>query len=405
MRSKNPFFTVLIIGAVMVMLSGCSMEDSMEELGRLMGLVPAAESYYEESVNEGTIIEEETAEPEAIDPAEIEFETSEPSEPAEPEPDITTVTVSATGDCAIGRVHIHGYNLSFEDYYDRNGPDYFMKNVREIFREDDFTLINCECTLTNETVHVDKEYCIKGYPEYVQILSGSSVEGATLGNNHNADYGEQSLVDTEETLDGAGIQYALNDHYGIYETESGIRIGFVSVSMLGDFPTRSSYMETGLTALRDQVDILIACPHMGIERENYANSNQVAFFRQCVDWGADLVVGNHPHVLQGMEVYKGKVIAYSLGNFCFGANHNPSDYDTVILQQTFTFVDGELQNQINARIIPCSVSSEKNNNNYQPTPYEEAEDIDRVITKMNDFSKGLGDIYFDADGALRPRLD
>ncbi|MCR5053883.1 MAG: CapA family protein [Lachnospiraceae bacterium] len=339
----------------------------------------------------------EAYEPEYTEPVIPEADTQ--PEP-EPQPDIKTVTVSATGDCAIGRVHVHGYAESFEDYYDRFGPDYFLEGVRPVFEADDFTLVNCECCLTNETVHVDKEYCIKGYPEYVQIFSGSSVEGATLGNNHNADYGPNSLEETKLAMEWAGISYALNDITGTYETPEGIKIGFVSVSMLGDFPTRSAYMENGLKSLRDQVDILIACPHMGIERENYANGNQQSFMRNCIDWGADLVIGNHPHVLQGSEVYNGKVIMYSLGNFCFGANHNPSDYDTVIYQQTFTFVDGTLQNDINAKIIPCSISSVTGNNTYHPTIYTSEEDIARVIGKMNDFSAHLGGTSFDGNGAL-----
>ncbi len=315
--------------------------------------------------------------------------------------DVKSVTITATGDCAIGRVQVHGYSQSFDDYYDRNGADYFMANVRGIFEEDDFTLVNCECCLTDVNTRVDKEYNIRGKPEYVQIFSGSSVEGATLGNNHSADYGAQSLLDTKENLTNAGIAWAYNDQVGTFETPDGIRIGFVSVSMLGDFVNRSAYMENGLKSLRDQVDLLIACPHMGVEKQNYANANQVAFFHNCVDWGADVVIGNHPHVLQGGEIYNGKVIMYSLGNFCFGANHNPSDYDTVLFQQTFVFADGKLRDRINAKIIPCSVSSESGNNNYQPRIYTEEADISRVIGKMNDFSASLGDaMYFDQDGHM-----
>ena len=380
---------------LLMLLSGCGFEDvigSVEGISDLFGAgdaEEAPETVYEEPEEYETFYDVEETVP----------------EPAEPEPDIVTVTVSATGDCAIGKVQVHGYPRSFDNYYDDNGPDYFLENVRPIFEADDFTLVNCECTLTNETAQEDKEYCIKGKPEYVQIFSGSSVEGATLGNNHNADYGEQSLYDTENTLTEAGIQYGLNDHYGIYETESGITIGFVSVSMLAD---RSAYLKEGLETLRDQVDILIACPHMGVERENYANGRQQEIFHNCVDWGADLVIGNHPHVLQGAEVYNGKVLMYSLGNFCFGANHNPNDYDTVIFQQTFTFVDGVMTDQIDAGIIPCSISSdppEAHNNNYQPTPYSQPEDIARVIEKMNDFSSGFsGTVYFDEQGNLRKRF-
>ena len=317
---------------------------------------------------------------------------------------VKAVTVSATGDCAIGRVQVHAYAGSFEDYYDRNGPDYFFDNVRDVFEQDDFTLVNCECVLTERNSRVDKEYNIRGKPEYAAIFSGSSVEGATLGNNHSADYGPESLEDTKKALTDAGISWAINDSVGRYVTPEGIRIGFVSASLLGDFARRSAYMENGLKSLRDEVDLLIACPHMGTELQNYAGAAQIEFFHNCVDWGADLVIGNHPHVLEGCEVYNGKVIMYSLGNFCFGANHNPKDYDTVIFQQTFSFVDGKPGNHINAKIIPCSVSSEQGNNNYQPRIYSDPENIARIIGKVNDFSEPLeSDAYFNEAGYLVTR--
>ena len=93
-------------------------------------------------------------------------------------------------------------------------------------------------------------------------------------------------------------------------------------------------------------------PHWGIERQYLANKNQTDLAHQLVDAGCDLVLGSHPHVLQTMEVYKGKMIAYSQGNFCFGANRNPKDKETMIYQQTFTFVDGVLQSGVNVHVIP-----------------------------------------------------
>ena len=335
-----------------------------------------------------------------MDP-EVEKTEEEPVEP-EPVDNNIYVTVSATGDCSLGKLQIHGYDGSFDAYYDSNGPDYFLQNVRDIFATDDFTLVNCEGVLTNETTHMDKEYVIKGRPEYAAILGNSSVEGASLGNNHTSDYGPQSLIDTKNALAGENIAYAINDEYGIYTTDSGIKIGFVSVSMLGDFQTRSNYMQTGLETLRPQVDLLIACVHMGIERENYANEDQQAFTHNCIDWGADLVVGNHPHVLQGMEIYNGKLIAYSLGNFCYGGAHNPSDFDTLVLQQTFCFSpDHTLLDSWDARIIPCRLSSVPSPNDFCPTPYTAAEDIARVIAKMNEFSSSNGTIQIDETGVIR----
>ena len=95
--------------------------------------------------------------------------------------------------------------------------------------------------------------------------------------------------------------------------------------------------------LREEgADLVIACCHWGIEGDHYPNDYQQKLAHQVIDWGADLLVGTHPHVLQGMELYNGKMICYSLGNFCFGGNRNPKDKDTAIYEQTFTFVDGVL---------------------------------------------------------------
>ena len=88
----------------------------------------------------------------------------------------------------------------------------------------------------------------------------------------------------------------------------------------------------------------------------------------AVDEGADLVIGSHPHVIQVYEKYNGRYIVYSLGNFCFGGNPNPSDKDCMIFQQTFTVTGNDVATDDNINVIPCSISSVSNSNNYQPTP-------------------------------------
>jgi poly-gamma-glutamate synthesis protein (capsule biosynthesis protein) len=92
-------------------------------------------------------------------------------------------------------------------------------------------------------------------------------------------------------------------------------------------------------------------------------------------------VGHHPHVLQGIEEYNGVNIVYSLGNFCFGGNKNPSDKDTMIYQQTFTFVDGQLVDDIQDNIIPCSLSSTSSYNDYRPTPAT-GDEAERILNKI-----------------------
>ena len=318
----------------------------------------------------------------------------------EPEPVITTVTISATGDCSLGALQTHAYSGSFHSYYDSKGEGYFFQNFKEIFEADDLTLINLECVLTNMTDRVEKTFNIKGKPEYTGIMTSSSIEAVSLGNNHSADYGPQSLVDTKNALDAAGILYAINDTISYYTTEDGIVIAMVSASVTGSGSSRDSYLLSGVKEARNKgADLVIASCHWGIEREHYPNGYQKNLGHALIDAGADLVVGNHPHVLQGVEEYNGKIIIYSLGNFSFGANRNPADKDTAVYQQTFTFVDGVLQTDITAKIIPSRLSSQDGYNNYQPA-IAEGEKASKIISRMNEYSAPYSGVYFDEQGNL-----
>ena len=339
-------------------------------------------------------------ETELVTELETELETETETESEEPEPTVQTVTISAVGDCALGPVQTKGYEGSFYEYYDTYGADYFFEGVKDIFSADDFTLVNLECVLTNETERVEKMWNIKGYPEYTDILKAGNVEACSLANNHTFDYGEVSHADTEAALDEAGILFGFNEKTAVYTTEDGVKIGIVSANLLSKSETDENYIRDGIEQLRnDGADIVIAYCHWGVETEHYPTSYQEETAHKIIDWGADLLIGAHPHVLQGIEVYNGKVICYSLGNFCFGANSNPSDKDTVIFQQTFTLVDGVLQPDVTANIIPCRVSSVTGKNDYQPTVLE-GEDKQKIIDRMNKYSGEYREQTFDENGNL-----
>ncbi|MFR5582577.1 MAG: CapA family protein [[Clostridium] scindens] len=134
--------------------------------------------------------------------------------------------------------------------------------------------------------------------------------------------------------------------------------------------------------------LIIVNFHWGIEREYLPNDTQKKLAHLAIDEGADLVIGHHPHVLQGVEKYKDKYIAYSLGNFCFGGNSNPEDKDTMIFQQTFTFKKGVVQKNDDIQMIPCSLSSATGYNDYCPTPLE-GDSKQRVLDKIEEYSKDL----------------
>lgn len=344
---------------------------------------------------------EETQSLEQLENSETETESVTETETEEVvEPEIKELTITATGDCTLGAVHTHSYKGSFHDYYDQYGPDYFFQNFQEIFEKDDMTLINLECVLTESTNRVEKKFNLKGKPEYTNVITSGDIEACSLGNNHASDYGSESHEDTKKFLEEAGIVYAYNDIVSYYTTEDDIVVGIVSTSVLSGRKTNRDYLLNGVETARTQgADIVIACCHWGIEREYYPNEYQRQLGHDLIDAGADLVVGNHPHVLQGMEYYNGKIICYSLGNFCFGGNKNPGEKNTAVFQQTFTFVDGVLQDEIHAKMIPSRVSGHNNYNDFQPMIANE-EQWKKIVEQMNTYSKPYSSLSFAEDGTI-----
>lgn len=320
---------------------------------------------------------------------------------APPEDNRQTITISAAGDCSLGNHQEQEYAFSFRQVYDQiEDEGYFFENVREYFDSDDMTIVNFEGVLTySEERDETRTYNIKGDPAYARLLTAGHIEAVSFANNHRLDYGTGGSDDTVAALEAEGILYAYDRNVGIYETEKGIRIGFVSVNEVAWGLGSEQLLAEGIGKLQQEgVDLILACCHWGVEKDNYPTENQQYLGRKCIDLGADLVIGHHPHVLQGVEEYNGKFIVYSLANFCFGANRNPVDKDTMIFRQTFTFVDGVKQEDRQVQIIPCSVSSVKDRNNFQPTPAQ-GEEASRIIGRINTYSQGFG-VVFAQDGTL-----
>ncbi|TGX99671.1 CapA family protein [Hominisplanchenecus murintestinalis] len=297
----------------------------------------------------------------------------------------TQITISLVGDCTLGTDEAFAYDTSLNAYQLYRGSDYFLQNVKTIFAEDDLTIINMEGPLTESTERNGEKFAFKGAPGFVDILSGSSVEAANLANNHSHDYGEQGFEDTKRILSDAGITAFGYDETALI-TIKGIKIGLVGIYELHDHLERARQLKDNIAKVKQEgADLIITIFHWGNERETIPDSNQMALGHIAIDYGADLVAGHHPHVLQGIEEYRGKYIVYSLGNFCFGGNSAPDDMDTMIFQQTFTIQSGEVLTDENITLIPCSISSETGFNNYQPTPAEGSE-AERILQKIDERS-------------------
>ena len=301
-----------------------------------------------------------------------------------------SLTLSVVGDCTLGTDETFDYDTSLNAYYENYGADYFLQNVKDIFSTDDLTIANFEGTLTDSDEREDKTFAFKAPASYASILTGGSVEAVNTANNHSHDYGNQSFDDTLAALDDAGIVHFGYDETAVMDVK-GIKVGLVGIYELYDHLEREQQLKDNIAKVKaDGAQLIVVIFHWGNETETVPDSNQTTLGRIAIDEGADLVCGHHPHVLQGIETYKGRNIVYSLGNFCFGGNSSPSDMDTMIYQQTFTIdADGVKKDNV-TNIIPCSISSAAYDgyNNYQPTPAE-GDEATRILGKINERSSWI----------------
>ena len=301
-----------------------------------------------------------------------------------------SLTLSVVGDCTLGTDETFDYDTSLNAYYENYGADYFLQNVKDIFSTDDLTIANFEGTLTDSDEREDKTFAFKAPASYASILTGGSVEAVNTANNHSHDYGDQSFDDTLAALDDAGIVHFGYDETAVMDVK-GIKVGLVGIYELYDHLEREQQLKDNIAKVKaDGAQLIVVIFHWGNETETVPDSNQTTLGRIAIDEGADLVCGHPPHVLQGIETYKGRNIVYSLGNFCFGGNSSPSDMDTMIYQQTFTIdADGVKKDNV-TNIIPCSISSAAYDgyNNYQPTPAE-GDEATRILGKINERSSWI----------------
>jgi poly-gamma-glutamate synthesis protein (capsule biosynthesis protein) len=316
--------------------------------------------------------------------------SAEPSPEPSPEntEETTSITLSFVGDVTLSRDASAGYEGSIESYYDQYGASYFFQNVKSIFEGDDLTVANFEGTLTTSDNKVDKEWNFKADPSYVDILTEGSIEAVNVANNHTQDYGDEGYVDTLANLDIAGITRFGGDYVATVEIQ-GITVGFSGIYECEQGIECMDQAVSNVEKLKNQGAQIVICEfHWGDENSYTPSEVHTALAQAVIDAGADLVVAHHPHVLQGISEYKGKYIVYSLGNFCFGGNTTCKDKDTMIFQQTFTLVDGEVQPDADFNIIPCSISTDSSTNTYCPTPAT-GDEADRILTKIYDMSAEL----------------
>jgi D-alanyl-D-alanine dipeptidase/poly-gamma-glutamate capsule biosynthesis protein CapA/YwtB (metallophosphatase superfamily) len=303
----------------------------------------------------------------------------------------TTLVISAVGDCVIGADTRFKYQGSFFDEFAKQNEHYgyFFSGVKNILANDDLTIANLESALTDykqkpDKSHQERAFFFKAPPRFAKILKEGSIEAVNLANNHSFDYLEKGFSDTKASLRETGINYFGYEDKAII-TIKGRKIGLLGYNTYGplekglDLSVLKQQIQKDLSAIKESADLIIVSFHWG-EEYNDVIPEQKLLGRYAIDHGADLVLGHHPHIIQEIENYNGKYIVYSLGNFVFGGNRNPSDQDTFIFQQAFEF-KGEQITKSEIKIIPCLISSVQHRNNYQPTIVQ-GKDAERIYNRV-----------------------
>lgn len=304
----------------------------------------------------------------------------------------TTISINAVGDCTIGKDPKFGYAGTFNEYYDQYGASYFFSKVQDLFKSDDLTIVNLESTFTESNQKEEKAFNFKAPQEYVNILKEGHIEAVNIANNHTFDYGDEGLSDTIKTLKEAKVNYFGNEDVYLFE-KAGIKIGLDGLYTNYD-PDHNEKVIKRIQKLKDMgANTIIMSFHWGVENTYKFNKEQQEIAHLAIDNGADLVIGHHPHVLQGLEEYKNKFIVYSLGNFSFGGNRNPKDKDTMVFHLDLEYLNGKLMDT-KMKIYPASLSGVKNKNDYRPILVTGLEKT-RILEKIKKYSYNMDNIYFE----------
>ncbi len=277
------------------------------------------------------------------------------------------VTVTFLGDCTIGCTEtMQNAQNGFAQTAAREGYGYFFRRVLPLLSADDITVANLEGVL-QETPDgkAEKSYAFRGLPEYARILTLGSVEAVSMANNHADDYGDAGRQATREALQAEGIAYFDSETPYIYEKD-GVRIAFLGVWQWcgsGDWQRYAA----SITGLKESgADAVVVYMHTGGEYAAYHLQGQAEAAHCFIRAGADLVVGAHPHVVQGAEVYEDRLILYSLGNFVFGGNAAARMPETIIPRAVLSFSDGGEFLGLTLRLYPARISGGAVINDYQP---------------------------------------
>lgn len=298
------------------------------------------------------------------------------------------ITISIVGDILLDR--------GVKSVIKTKGVNYPYLNVKDIFKKSDIVFGNLECPITNiiSPLTKEKRFIFRADINNVKALKLAGFNLLNLANNHSMDQGREGLISTISNVRtagiitlGAGIDRK-DAHRPVFINKNGLKIGFLSFSA---FPTEGYFysesnpdvahinenMKQEIKEARSKCDYLIVSYHWGKEFNSFPTKSQKDVAHIAVDSGADIVIGHHPHVLQGIERYKSKYIFYSLGNFVFDKQTPKGTDETLILNLTLS-----KRSKKNIEIFPAKIS------NCQPKILK-GKDAYELLDKLKLFSKGM----------------
>ena len=301
-------------------------------------------------------------------------------EPENEEEDNITITFG--GDTALGgRESYYGLAEGFPAVIEQRGPDWPFERLRSVFGNDDLTCVNLECVLKDDSSGEDleKAWRFRGKTAYAGVLQAGSIELVNLANNHTIDYGQAGYASTIRTLDGIA-ETCGNGINRIIEIK-GHRFGFGACRETS-YCQDPGIIGADIRELKEKgAEFVIYQCHWGTEYEGNHNALQEAMARACQRAGADLVIGHHPHVVQGIDWIGDMPVVYSLGNLVFGGTIRLSTYDGILVQAVFSPEDET--DRIRLKVIPILTSgaTARKANDYQ-AQIADGEDALRILKKV-----------------------
>ena len=290
-----------------------------------------------------------------------------------------TFTVTVAGDTTLGSTDdLRKRDDCFERVAEEKGYGWFFSGLTALFGTDDLTLVNFEGTLTEETQKKEKKFNFKGPAEYTDILTLGSVEAVTIANNHTLDYGEAGREETIENLTQAGLTVSGNGILGVFEKD-GVKVGMTGYCF--PYADGKKDITKDVKALREMgCQIVIASFHWGSEYREDFTAEQRSIGRAALKAGADIVVGHHPHIVQGIEQYGDSYILYSVGNLVFGGNVDPDDRDAYAARLTFTVYEDRCDPP-ELTIVPLRLTALDKGTDYRPV-LAEGEEAERIVLRI-----------------------